>query len=181
MILTNNTVHQQATTPIRIGGLLLAGLLSVLLPGLSGCNSIDKAMSVVVPFYTYDKTGLSTISVESSVDSNMNMPVAIDFVFIRNDEVAKTLMNLSGPNWFSSKTDLLLRYQKDLVLAHIEVVPLTIKQTITLPKAYDDAKKVLMFANFIAKPGQYLADISQFDEVLITLSKTGYQLKELNP
>ena len=58
----------------------------VMIIGVSGCNTIKKTISVVVPFYSYDKTSLSAISITADADSNTNMPVAIDFIFIYQAE-----------------------------------------------------------------------------------------------
>ena len=71
--------------------------------------------------------------------------------------------------------------RKKLALAHVEIVPLTAKYSVSLPDGYDDAVKVLMFANYIAATGQVIADLTEFDQVQITLGKSAYQLEELNP
>ncbi|WDE09384.1 hypothetical protein [Thalassomonas haliotis] len=148
---------------------------------LLGCNSINQALSKVVPFYSYDKTTLSDISITSDAGSNNSVPVAIDFVFIFDETVTPVLQNLKGPEWFANKAGLLLQYDKKLALAHVEIVPLTAKHSISLPDGYDDAVKVLMFANYIHVSGQVIADLTLFDELQITLGKSAYQLKELNP
>ena len=90
-------------------------------------------------------------------------------------------MGLNGPDWFNNKTGLLLRHEKDLAVTHVEFVPLTLKQKIAMPEGYDNAVSVLVFANFIASSGQFVADITQFNQLEIILKKSGYQLKELNP
>jgi hypothetical protein len=154
-------------------------MLLVTISGINGCNSIKKTMSMVVPFYDYNKTSLNSISVISDIDSNGNMPVAIDIVLIYKDTVDASLLGLSGPEWFANKASLLLRYEKDLSVVNAEVVPLTIKGTIKLPNNYDDAIKVLMFTNYIESAGQYVADITQFKDLQISLKKSGYQLKEM--
>ncbi|WDE02757.1 hypothetical protein SG34_015020 [Thalassomonas viridans] len=148
---------------------------------LCGCNSIDQALSKVVPFYTYDKTTISDISIIAEIDSNNAVPVAIDFVFIYDKSVIPVLQNLKGPEWFANKAGLLLQYQQKLTVTHVEIVPLTAKQSVSLPDGYDDAVKVLMFANYIAATGHVIADLTEFDEVQITLYKSAYQLEELDP
>ena len=157
--------------------MLLLSMISV----LGGCNSIDKMLSKVVPFYSYNKTALSSISVTSQTNSNSNLPVSLDFVFIFDETVNPSLLGLSGPQWFGDKARLMLNFDQQLLVAAIEVVPDTVMYTINLPEGYDNAVKVLLFANFVRKPGQYGADISQFKQLHITLTETGYQLKEVNP
>jgi len=151
----------------------------IFISSLSGCNSIKKTMSMVIPFYDYNKTLLNSISVTADTDSNSNMPVAIDIVLIYKDTVDATLLGLSGPEWFANKAALLLRYEKYLSVVHIEVVPRTMKETVKLPSNYDNAIKVLMFANYAEPTGQYVADITQFKNLQVSLKRSGYQLKEV--
>lgn len=155
--------------------------LVIITSNLIGCNSIDQAMSMVVPFYSYDKTPLSNISISASHNSNQNMPVAVDIVFIYKDTVNAALLGLSGPEWFKNKPELLLRYKKDLEVVHKEIVPRTLTETIELPEHYDDAIKILIFANYLAPSGQYIADITKFSDLHIELNKSSYQLKEMEP
>ena len=152
-------------------------MLVIILLSSVGCNSIDKALSHVIPLYTYAKIELSVINITSDIDSNDNMPVAIDFVFIYNKSVDQAVMTLSVPEWFSNKAELLMRYQKDLAVAHVEIVPLTLNQTVTLPEGYDEAVRVLMFASFHVVSGQIVTDLTQNDQVHITLKKEMYLLK----
>lgn len=148
---------------------------------LSGCNSIKKVAAKVVPFYSYDKTKLSNISLIAELDSNDNMPVAIDFVFIYDIVVDPVISSFSGPQWFANKASIMLQHQQDIDITHVEVVPLTVTEQLQLPEGYDDALKVMMFANYYGKKGQYAVDITLYDELQITLQHSGYQLKELNP
>jgi hypothetical protein len=154
-------------------------ILLVIISSASGCNSIKKTTGMVIPFYDYDKTSLSTISVKADNDSNGNMPVAIDFAFIYQDTIGHSLLVLSGPEWFANKSGLLLRYEKDLSVVHMEVVPRTMQETAKLPSNYDDAIKVLMFTNYTGPAGQYVADITRFKNIQISLKKSSYQLKEM--
>lgn len=156
-------------------------MIFALVVSLSGCNSIKKTMSMVIPFYNYDKTPINTIRVNADIDSNNNMAVAIDFVFIFNKEVNDALLKLTGPQWFENKNALLLRHRTQLTVANAEVVPLTLNETIKLPENYDNAIKVLMFANYLAPEGQYVADITQFSDLQVSLKNSGYQLKEMEP
>ena len=152
---------------------------------LSGCgtfpsigNRINKTMAKVVPFYSFNKTQLESISLHSAVNSNNNLPVALDIVFIFNDEAAQVLSSLSGPDWFANKKSLLLRYQQQLVMTELEVVPHTAEKKLKLPNNYFSAVTVLLFANYLAHDGQYQADISQYHELKITLYKKGYVLED---
>lgn len=144
-------------------------------------NSLKKVAGKYVPFYTFNKTELDAISVLSDTDSNHNLPVALDILFIADVKTAQALGALSGPDWFAGKRALLLRYQQQLVISELEIVPQSAEQNISLPDTYYNAVSVLIFANYLAEAGQYQADITQFSELRITLKRRGYALEELNP
>jgi|GEM_PF-2259406 len=155
---------------------------------LSGCetaasigNSLDKGMAKVVPFYHFDKTLLESVYIQSSVDSNNNVPVALDIVFVFNDKAAEVLSALSGPDWFINKKRLLLRYQKNLVVSEQEVVPYTAEYVLILPKNYFNAVSVYLFANYLDQDGQYQADLTQYKVLKITLNRQNYLLEENKP
>lgn len=161
------------------------GYLFLLIMLLSGCgsfgNSIKKTAGKYVPFYEYSGTELNAISIQAEVDSNNNLPVALDILFIFDAKTAQALSALTGPDWFAGKSAMMLRYQQQMALSELEIVPQSAEQNIALPASYYNAVAVLLFANYIDPKGQYLADITQFRELRITLKKRGYVLEELNP
>ena len=156
-------------------------LILLMLCVLGGCNSIEKTLGKVAGLYSDNKTALWAVSVTSQPNSNSDLPVSVDLVFIFDQTVNPSLVGLSGPQWFADKARLMLNFDQQLAVAAIEVVPDTLMFTIKLPEGYRDAVKVLLFANFVSKPGQYVADISRFNQLHITLTQIGYQLKEVNP
>ncbi|MBJ7540005.1 hypothetical protein [Marinomonas transparens] len=161
------------------------GLLCIMALLLAGCetaaslgNSLDKTVAKVVPFYEFNKTLIESIDIQSAANSNNNLPVAVDIIFIFDDKTAEALSALSGPDWFANKKSLLLRYQQQLVMSELEVVPQTAEQKLALPSNYFKAVSVLLFANYLHQTGQYQADITQYHELKIILNKQGYLLKE---
>ncbi|GLX80376.1 hypothetical protein tinsulaeT_37160 [Thalassotalea insulae] len=161
----------------------------VLLPLLVvGCSSIDSAVNKIkkvadeyVPLYEYKSTDLEKMWIQSDANSNQNLPTAVDILFIYDQKAADTLSALSGPDWFAQKRALLLKYQASILITALEIVPQSSKQTVTLPDKFYNAISVLMFANYLAPDGQYLADITQYCELKVTLKNKGYILEELNP
>ena len=105
----------------------------------------------------------------------------MDIVFVLNSETAQALSTLSGPDWFANKKGLLQRYQQQILINELEIVPQTATQKIILPSLYYDAVSVFLFANYLASNGQYQADITQFYELHIMLEKSRYALEERNP
>jgi type VI secretion system protein len=158
----------------------LAAALILLLVATS-CSSIKAGMAAIVPFYSDNGAKLSEVSISAGASSNNSMPVTIDFVFIYNEDISKALINISGPQWFDKRSSFLKRYEQEMTVSHVEIVPFTQGFTVELPNGYEDAVKVILFANFIAEPGQYAADITLYNELHVELGNDGYQLKELNP
>lgn len=161
------------------------GYLLLLVMALSGCGSlginIKKAADKYMPFYQFNGTELHSISLQSDADSNSNLPVALDILFIFDLKTAQALNALSGPDWFAGKQAMMLRYQQKMVLSELEIVPQSAEQSITLPTSYYNAVAVLLFANYIGPKGQYQADITNFSKLRVTLKNRGYVLEELNP
>lgn len=162
--------------------ILLFGCIS------SGCTSsgrieskLEKTAAKIIPFYEYSKTLIDSITVQSDTNSNRNTPVSVDIVFILDTDVVQALSGLSGPEWFANKVGLVMRYQQDLLITELEIVPQTAAKKINLPNNYYDAKKVFLFANYLDQRGQYQADISQFYTLRIVLNKNNYTLEELDP
>lgn len=160
--------------------LLLSFLVACSTAGKVG-NSLEKTAAKIIPFYEFDKTYIETVSVQSSANSNQNIPVALDIVFISNAEIASTLSSLSGPDWFTNKKGLMMRYQQQIQVVELEVVPQTAQHTVNLPNKFYLAEKVFLFANYLDPKGQYIADVSQYHELGIILNKNGYSLEELDP
>ncbi len=151
----------------------LLGLLILL--GLGGCSSF------YIPFVSEKTTDLSSINIVSTAQSNRNVPVAIDLVFIYKTTLKPMFIPFGAREWYENKAALMLRHDEFIDVAHFEVVPFSNMEEVTLPEDCGDAIQVLLFANFIATDGQYAADITTFDELQITLSENGYQLEELDP
>lgn len=123
---------------------------------------------------------LLQVDIEANADSNRNIATAMDLVFVKDPEVAKLLNQLTGPQWFERKAELMLRYANSISVAAFEVVPLTLEYQVPLPKHYDDAPNILLFANYLASEGQYVSELTPFKHLKIRLLRDQYQLIEVN-
>jgi hypothetical protein len=123
---------------------------------------------------------IKNIQVEALADCNRNMPVAMDILFIEDKELVSLLSGLSGPQWFSKKQELLIRYQQKIDLASFEIVPLSILPSLQLPENYSDAEYVLLFANYLASSGQYIAEIGSYQQLKIRLERERYRLIDMS-
>jgi hypothetical protein len=122
---------------------------------------------------------LQAISIEATPDCNRNMPVAMDLVFLADDNLAKLLRELNGPQWFEQKQALRKRYSDKLSLVNLEVVPLTVMDSVPLPDKHKDAKHILLFANYLGADGQLVAELSHYKDLKIILRRDAYQLQNL--
>ncbi len=121
---------------------------------------------------------LSEVSVEATADSNRSLPVALDLLFINDSALIPELTALSGPEWFAKKRQFMLNYQQQILLASLEVVPLSAMQAVSLPDGYKNAENVLMFVNYLAGDGQHVAELSNYKQLKIRLERERYQLLE---
>jgi hypothetical protein len=126
-----------------------------------------------------NSNSLSEVSVEATKGSNHNMPVALDLLFINDSKLTPYLASLSSPEWFARKQELMMRYQQQIILTSIEVVPLSDIPSLALPNGHKDAKNVVMFANYTKEEGQYVAELSHYKKLKIRLEIDHYQLLEM--
>ena len=117
---------------------------------MAGCSSTKSALKMVG---LGANNNLSKISVESTRNSNLNTPVAIDILFIYDENVTSILLDLNGPTWFNNKLALVKRYDKEIDIVNLEVVPLSFIDEVNLPKEHKHAKNILMFANYRSRDG----------------------------
>lgn len=157
---------------------LMLGLMSIL---LGSCTSVKQVAGDYVPFYTYEGNGLDGITIQAAVDSNRDLPVAIDFIFISDPAVTELLTKMSGPDWFSKKQSILFQHAQTVAVLNVEIVPFTAAMPLQLPEDYNDAHSILMFANYLSKEGQFVADVTQYTQLRVTLGRNSYKLEELDP
>lgn len=143
----------------------------------TGCSSTKSLLSVVG---MGSHNAIKTISVESDINSNMDTPVAIDVLFVKDDSVTPLLTGLNGPMWFKDKYALLKRYEKQIDVISLEVVPLSLIPSLELPKDKKKARSILMFTNYRSVNGQFVANISQFKKLKIRLLFDSYELSEMS-
>ena len=141
---------------------------------LLGCSSVNT----YIPFYPVHNNEIESILVHSDTQSNQNVPVSMDILFIYQNSLMKSIKNLTSPAWFKNKQAFLLSFQHSLDIVHLEVVPQTAPEKVRLPDNYAKAVQVILFANYINPKGQYQANLSQFKKLEINLHKDDYSLEE---
>lgn len=155
-------------------GILICLLFSLL---LSSCSTLSGIMDSTLNLVGLgSENNLGKISVESTTNSNLQTPVAIDFVFVYDDPLGKFLITLTAPQWFQKKNALILQNGRKLIVTSTDLVPATPSRLIKLPASSKDAIAVLMFANYLSKSGQLAASLESFKKVQIKLDHQTYQI-----
>ena len=155
------------------------GFCLIFLGLISGCSALKSVYGASISLVGLDrKIPLKAIYLSSTADANRHSSTAIDIVFVYQDNLDKTLKKMSGPQWFRERDSLMLQFDKEVVVAHFEVVPLTATNSVNLPKDFRKAGRVLLFANYVAKSGQFVADITEYQSLVISLEKEQYRLSE---
>jgi hypothetical protein len=147
-------------------------MFAIVVTLLSSCTVLRKTLK--------GANSLKEISVESTADSNLSAPLALDIVFIYDDEIASSLREMHSPHWFDSKVNLMVRFGNDIDVMHLEIVPLSPMHVAVLPVMHKKAKTILLFANYRDRNGQYVAELSQFKQLKIHCLSGNYRLIELD-
>jgi type VI secretion system protein len=173
---SSQTLYRNMNRAIRNTSLYLMVLMllqtALLVTGCTGDSDFSlRGLS--------NSNSLTEVSVEAMEGSNHSMPVALDLLFINDSKLMTDLASLSSPEWFARKPELMMRYQQQIILTSIEVVPLSEIPLLELPNGHKDAKHVVMFANYIEEEGQYAVELSRYEKLKIRLEIDRYQLSEM--
>lgn len=141
---------------------------------LVGCSSAKSALQLVGLGSNND---LSRITIEATANSNMDTPVALDIIFVYDEQVTPLLSELNGPQWFQQKVSFSQRFANTIDIVSVEVVPLSRIDPVPLPNNHKRAKNILLFANYRTSDGQYMAELSHFKQLTIRLLNTEYALQ----
>lgn len=134
-------------------------LYALIALGLVACSSKPKPELYV-----------DTVSIYTEADTNQNSAIAVDLVFVYDQELAKQLGKMSASKYFSSSKQLLLDNPSLLDIWHWELVPGQIVQNFSPPQEKGDAFAAYVFANYLT-PGDHRIKVSPEGVVKILLMK----------
>lgn len=167
------TMNAKKNKPIFYAWIISLGMVVAIL-----INSCSSGGITFIPG-SGNKNDLDHIRVECTSDCNRNTPVAMDILFIHDNKIAPLLAALNGPEWFIRKQELMMRYDNELGLANLEIVPLSVIDRVSLPKNHKKAVSVLLFANYLSGKGQFVAELGHFKALNIRLERERYQLEAI--
>ena len=138
---------------------LLLCLLSSLLGGFSGCSWV---------FGSSERIDTRAIDIQIPPGANHDWPVAIDIVYVFDDQVAKQLQSLSAADWFRQRNDIGALYPGKLRVVSYEFVPGQLGPIEHVTGKNTKAFAVFAFANYRG-PGVHRARLDRFKKVVIRL------------
>ena len=94
------------------------------------------------------RVNVDTLSIDVATQANLDTPIAVDAVLVRNPQLFDMLLGLPSAKWFAQREQLRRDYPKELSVLSYEVVPG--QQIIEAPFAFDGerAAGVLVFADY---------------------------------
>lgn len=135
--------------------------------------------SICVCFATYlssctndflPELSIDTVSVYTDPDANQNSAIAVDLVIIYDQELEKTLGQMSAAKYFASSKQLLLDNPSLLDIWHWELVPGQIIQDFSPPQEQGDAFAAYVFANYLTS-GDHRLKVAPTGVIKILLQK----------
>jgi type VI secretion system protein len=91
---------------------------------------------------------VDSLSIQVAAQANLDTPIAVDAVLVRNPQLLETLLGLPSAKWFAQREQLRRDYPKDLSVISYELVP---GQQISDSKFSFDGQRaagVLVFADY---------------------------------
>jgi type VI secretion system protein len=91
---------------------------------------------------------VDSLAIQVAAQANLDTPIAVDAVLVRNPQLLETLLGLPSAKWFAEREQLRRDYPKDLSVVSYELVP---GQQISDPAFTFDGQRaagVLVFADY---------------------------------
>lgn len=165
--------------------LALSGLAMVLLAAvvvLPGCSTLGSVAKVVAssaagafsgaPSASYlDWKGMTVIA---QPEANLNSPVAMDLVFVRDFATLEKLSALPASRWFGTRQDLQKTYPESFSVRSWELVPRQVLQLSEDELGSPRVAGVLIFADYLT-PGEHRAQLPNVrNSFMVDLGATGF-------
>jgi type VI secretion system protein len=154
--------------------LFFAGLIFA---SLAACSTIASVAKAVIP--TGNRLDWSGVTVIAAPDANLNTPVALDIVQVRDEATLALVSGLPAAKWFASRADLIKTFPEGLGIKSLEVTPgMTVKLG-----AGDFAPSrqvgVFIFADYLTA-GEHRARADQLKgDILVRLGSRSFSVTAL--
>lgn len=157
--------------------LLKICLIGLVLGSVSACGALG-VINKVGDFFTVkgnrlDWKGMTVVAADGA---NLNTPVALDVVLLRDDATLGMVSALSASKWFASRADLSKTFPEGLNFQSMEIAP---GQTLKLPASTFGASRlvgVLIFADYLT-PGEHRVRVDQMQgDILVQLGARSFSV-----
>ena len=136
----------------------------MVLANLSACGAMNSVSNFVLPSGSrLDWTGVTLIA---APDANLNTPVAVDLVLVRDDAALSAVTSMSAAKWFGARDDLLKTFPTSLRYVSLEITP---GQTLKLTNdkiGSDRLAGAVLFANFLTL-GDHRMRVDQLEGAVV--------------
>ena len=146
-------------------------LLIIILFIVSGCGVLDAPIQAYKTAKNYvfppgEKLYWKSLDILVRKDANMNYPIAIDIVLLKNEALLNKVLELDSKSWFGQKESVLKIFRKDIEIKSLELAP---GDLIKVPKSFFQNQRVfgvIVFANYI-NDGDYRERIDDLEGVVV--------------
>jgi len=153
--------------------------VAILFAGLAGCSTISKLAKVVVP--SGGRLDWDGLTVVAAPDANLNTPVALDVVQVRDDAMLAVISSMPASKWFASRADLAKTFPEGLSIQSLEVPPgMTVKLAGT---AFAPVRQIgaFVFADYLT-PGEHRAKVDQLQgDIVVRLDARSFSVSVAKP
>lgn len=121
------------------------------------------------------------LTVSAAEGANLNTPVALDIVFLRDEATFALVSKLPASQWFASRKDLTKTFPAGLSYLSMEITP---GQTLTFSAtSFDNARLAgaLVFADYLT-PGEHRMRVDQLQgDLLMQLDERSFSVSTRPP
>lgn len=144
-------------------------LLAFTLLQLSACGVLDYIipkgmMDFASPKGT--KLGWESVTISAANDANLNSPVALDVVLLKDDAALNMLVALPAAKWFATRGEIEKTFPQAITYKSYEVTPGQILRLAASDFGTTRVAGVLMFADYLT-PGEHRIRVDQLQGTVL--------------
>lgn len=116
----------------------------VLVAILTSCTPLEHRMKQVQA----SKPFINNLNISSTVNTNQNMPIALDLVIVGHPVLARKINTLTAEQFFKERRQLKQDHPKHLKVRSFELIPGQTIPTFSVPYPRKDVSAAFIFARF---------------------------------
>jgi type VI secretion system protein len=152
---------------------------ALVVASLASCSTLSNLAKVVVP--SGGRLEWDGLTVVASPDANLNTPVALDIVQVRDDAMLAVISAMPASKWFASRADMAKTFPDGLSIQSLEVPPgMTIKLG---ANAFAPVRQIgaFVFADYLT-PGEHRAKVDQLHgDIVVRLDARSFSVSAAKP